>query len=471
MGPRKLANLNKLVDQARSFDRAGIFALADFIEQLSRSVADEPKEPFAPIHPEKSNVVRLMTIHLSKGLEFPIVAVPDLDGGTRGDTASFRFTPTLGPMVRVPGAAGEESDSGGLALYRLQQDEEDEAETRRLMYVATTRAADYLILSSGVKKLGEPTGSWTQLLSRHFDLLSGDCLGPLPAGYDTPQIRVTQTEPPLAHVPTNERTWHDLTKLVDQLAASSPQNPERILPLVEPVPVDAAARRQFSFSQLTGLLEPETQATEEDRPLHYLQVPGGDDPLQFGTLVHAVLGGIDFAALGQGKQLDIRALVTRHAARQGIYGTQALAEAADLIEPFLATACAAGMQQSQQSFVELEFLLAWPPGSVEDNPPYLHGYIDRLWQDPVGDWHVLDFKTNRVTVENVGSTARKYERQMFLYGLAVEQIFGQAPKSAVLHFLRGGLEQSFTWNAEKRARMIDEITQAMQQLRVPLVTT
>jgi len=134
----------------------------------------------------------------------------------------------------------------------------------------------------------------------------------------------------------------------------------------------------------------------------------------------------------------------------------------------LATACAAGMRQARQSFVELEFLLAWPPGNHEDNPPYLHGYIDRLWQDTAGDWHVLDFKTNRVTAENVGSTAAKYERQMFLYSLAVEQIFGQAPKSAVLHFLRGGLEQSFAWNADQRAQRIDEITQAISAAREPI---
>jgi ATP-dependent helicase/nuclease subunit A len=71
LGERKLANLRKLIQQARSFDRAGM-GMSDFIVQLSQFVARQPKEPLAATQPENMNVVRLMTIHQAKGLEFPV---------------------------------------------------------------------------------------------------------------------------------------------------------------------------------------------------------------------------------------------------------------------------------------------------------------------------------------------------------------------------------------------------------------
>ena len=79
LGERKLANLHKLIEQARDFDATGIFTFADFIVQLSQFVARQPDEPLAATQPESINAVRLMSIHQSKGLEFPVVFVVDLD--------------------------------------------------------------------------------------------------------------------------------------------------------------------------------------------------------------------------------------------------------------------------------------------------------------------------------------------------------------------------------------------------------
>ena len=89
LGERKLANLHKLVEQARSFDRAGIFTLSDFIAQLSEFVARQPDEALAATQPELNDVVKLMSIHQSKGLEFPVVIVPDI-GRPRRDCMGRR---------------------------------------------------------------------------------------------------------------------------------------------------------------------------------------------------------------------------------------------------------------------------------------------------------------------------------------------------------------------------------------------
>ena len=61
----------------------------------------------------------------------------------------------------------------GYDLFSLAEREEAETEIVRLLYVACTRAADYLVLSSGLDKPGEIKGPWMELLSRRFDIFTG----------------------------------------------------------------------------------------------------------------------------------------------------------------------------------------------------------------------------------------------------------------------------------------------------------
>src|SRR5262249_46942718 len=63
LGDRKLANLWKLIDLARGFDRSGLFGLAEFIRRLGDLVRTQPREEQAATQPENADVVRLMTIH------------------------------------------------------------------------------------------------------------------------------------------------------------------------------------------------------------------------------------------------------------------------------------------------------------------------------------------------------------------------------------------------------------------------
>ncbi len=76
LGRRKVANLRKLIDMAREFDRSGLGSsgrgtLSDFAQRLRDSISEETVEELAATHPETSNVVRLMTIHQAKGTRVP----------------------------------------------------------------------------------------------------------------------------------------------------------------------------------------------------------------------------------------------------------------------------------------------------------------------------------------------------------------------------------------------------------------
>ncbi len=449
LGERKLANLRKLIEQARAFDRSGFFSLADFIAQLSEFVVRQPDEPLAATHSENTNVVRLMTIHQSKGLEFPIVIVPDVDRAMQHRASAVQFDAELGPLVKLPEDAQGNSASGGYELWRFLEREEELAEMHRLLYVATTRAADFLILSSGVEELGAAKGPWMKLLARRFDLTTGNLIGPLPPHEPRPEIRVTTEEPAIRHggEPRNRRV--DLEKLLAETAqADVSQAPGEEPPgeqSIEPIPPDVSARRQYSFSRLAGTLGREHAPAEG--------FDAGDaaagDPRRLGTLTHEVLAAIDFADPG-----DWRSLVALHAERNADLGSADVDEATAMIERFLNSPRARDLAAAAESHGEVEFLLAWPVGRAGASNITLSGYLDRLYRDTGGRWHVLDFKTNPVSPSTVASQAAAYDMQMLVYGLATEQILGSAPADLALHFLRSGDEHAFAWDDAARQRVI-----------------
>jgi len=456
LGERKLANLRKLIDRARSLDESGIFSLADFITQLAEFVARQPDEPLAATHPESTDVVRLMTIHQAKGLEFPVAVVPDLDRRTRGLSAAVAFTPELGPAVK------SSSGTGGFELHAWREQEEEQAELVRLLYVATTRAADYLILSSGVRRLGSASGPWTELVGRRFDPLSGKLRVELPAGYKSPKVKVT-TERPVSPEPSTGAGRRDLNKLVDKAVQLAEQDAGRVPAYLGPVAADRAARRQYSFSRLSGALHPHLADDGAADPLEPGEAASGGprlDPLGLGTLVHAVLAEIDWH-----QAVDVAARVRRLAPQHLADDEGGLEEPIEMIGRFLDSPRAAQIAAASRVHRELEFLLAWPPGAVADAAAapgrYLQGFIDCLYEDGAGRWHVVDYKTNRVSSSTLEKVAAEYEMQMLVYALAVERILGEPPAELVLSFLRPGLEYEIPWGDAARRRAVELVNQRM----------
>jgi len=449
LGERKLANLHKLIDQARAMDRSGVFTLDDFIRQLSEFVVRQPQEPLAATCPESGDVVRLMTIHQSKGLEFPVVFLPDLGRRSRGSTATVGFTRELGPMVKKADAVT------GFDLYRLVEEAEDRAETVRLLYVATTRAADYLVLSAGVQELGAARGPWMELLERRFDLTTGE---PRDGAAEGVRAKVTTVEPPLAGTPAGGETPRQLKRIVEKARDAARKGAGRVPAHLAPVPPDAAAREQYSFSRLSGVLH------RHDAGLEAEPIDGGAaqppliDPLGLGTLVHAVLDELDFA-----RPEEIAELVGRHAQRHLGDVREELAEPVAMVERFAASPRAAELAAAAEVYRELEFLLPWPPGTGKPQEKYIQGFIDCLYRDAAGGWHLVDYKTNRVTPGTLSATAAGYEMQMLVYALAVERTLGVPPVELALCFLRTGDEHRFAWDAAARARTIEMVSRAIHK--------
>ena len=153
-GEQRWANYEKLLGIAREFERFGSTDLFDFLERLNLLIEEEESEGQATTQPT-AEAVEVMTVHAAKGLEFPVVILPNLDRRFRYDYEPFIDDRLgIGFSPANPEKSYEQSDPGATQMMRERAKNKTEAEERRLFYVATTRARDHLILSGTADKRG-----------------------------------------------------------------------------------------------------------------------------------------------------------------------------------------------------------------------------------------------------------------------------------------------------------------------------
>jgi ATP-dependent helicase/nuclease subunit A len=149
-GAQRVANVEKLFRLAEQFERSG-HLIRDFVHYVEEFEAIGGREGEGQMD-ESANVVRLMTIHQAKGLEFPIVIIPDLHREPNRREFAFILDRHKGMTVRVPDGRGR-SVRGALFNQLSQRNKwREDFESMRLLYVAATRAKDRLIFSAAVER-------------------------------------------------------------------------------------------------------------------------------------------------------------------------------------------------------------------------------------------------------------------------------------------------------------------------------
>jgi ATP-dependent helicase/nuclease subunit A len=366
-GDRKRANVRKLVREARTFDQPGGFTIAEFVARLRIRLREAQREEQAATTDEEGTSIRLMSIHQAKGLEFPVVVLPDLNRRRPVHHDPVAFHPRLGPLVRPSQDLAAESDDSdhaqslGWLTYQAIERRDDDDEALRLFYVATTRARDVLILSDGSGTTASPISAAMSLLAERFELPTGRCRAPLPEGWPSPRITVTW-ECPDPPAPGSEDGPLPLRKTRTPLVEIA-QRMTEVLTAPARVPRATASRPRFIDLDPGRGLSP--RSARLDR------------------LVRTILADPKSFQPGQ-----LIAIAERAARRQAPLAPPILvSEAVDRLRPWLEGPFGRELAAATTIERSLGWTVAWPPDSAD--PTIFQGRIDLLARERPGTWRLV----------------------------------------------------------------------------------
>jgi len=188
-------NLLKALELARQVEGAGIRSLRGFVRQLRQTIMAGVDEEPAPAHEDQAPAVQLLTMHKSKGLEFPVVILADL-AGKSSDSGPRLVLERASQQFQLRFAS---CTTAGFKAAREEQDLHDEAEEIRLLYVAATRARERLIIPWFAEK-----GERLDLLRRGFEPVAGELVEVI--SDELPAV-IAEVKSPAPSTPKDRLAW------------------------------------------------------------------------------------------------------------------------------------------------------------------------------------------------------------------------------------------------------------------------
>jgi ATP-dependent helicase/nuclease subunit A len=491
-GEQRLANIDKLLTLARAFESTGFVSLSDFLDRLRLQIEDELYEGEAPIEFESRNAVKIMTIHKAKGLEFPVVFVPDLH-------TQIRYAPSTSLLI---------DDDYGLGMKLSDPEQSFElcpttlhryiyqrltqkviAEEKRLFYVAMTRAKDHLVLSATVRDLSKMRkNSWLYWLNNRLHVT--------PMHLDQKHITFTRNNKTFSiriytspddfearpHAPAAQPAPYELlnSQLAQPILESDiPQHIraaiQRLSPLKQDPPIPSYAVTQLlAFSQcplnyyfkyvlgasndVVGAVRELPLLPQRVRPLALLR----------GTLVHHAFEALHLPAM-RNRSAYVRTLLASYPDLAESERSEFASLIHDALSRFEQSPLGRTILASPHYLHEAGFQL------LLNNTAIIRGKADLLFQNPRGSWELLDFKTDTIQPEDLERAAAHYSLQIELYALFLSRLYPHQPSyQAHLYFthIADACTKTFdhealkTLETELGAR-INELTRLHAALRTP----
>ncbi len=465
-GAERRENLVALSRQAERFESGGYRGLFAFVTHLRRLL--EAGEAPAASASAAACGVRIMSIHKSKGLEFPIVILADLDHAfSRQD---FDTPVLVHPEMGLgPRRVDLERKIQYPTLARRAVEEklrrENLAEEQRILYVAMTRPKEKLILVDAMyhgegrlQKLCAmascPVLPETAAAARNF----GDwILLPLLCRPEAAPLRALAGAEAAELCAGSDAPWqvfvHDGG---DFQSAAVPARPEAaveetgsfdpgLLEFTYPYGRETRLPAKITATQLKGRALDEEIAenaarTPYLRPLsqpRFRRESRGLTPAERGTATHLVLQYLDFG------DMDAAAQVSAMAERAQLTAEQAAAVDVPALERFLGSPLAEEIRKGKNVLREYPFTLLmdardYDPQAAAGEAMLLQGVVDCCFETDAG-LTVVDFKTDRVdTAEEVRARAEHYRPQLEAYSRALERVLEKPVARRALYFLRPG---------------------------------
>lgn len=432
MNKNSRANLDALIDAAAQFEAAGGGALFSFLEYVKKqNLSPRPSKLEAKTLSESMDVVRIMTIHKSKGLEAPVVIFTKCSSFRKNISKSWALSQHSGfSMNYINEEKGYFHNSPLSALIELHERYKDSGEMIRLLYVAMTRPRERLILSgyfpnqTSFNKISnfdsELSGSEAVFLANSFAKMTGEYAtnGQL---FDLTVLAredVAPPEPP--EVPEGEVFSEDAAESFGRLLGFDETAEASLIPAKVSVSALKAAPPDENIT------ETELSRGEEYRePLRapaFIEAEKELTAAELGTAYHTVMEHLDLSrpAAGQIDEMLERGIISEAEHRLIM---------ADRVQLLLDSPLGQRMRRAKKLFREAPFMMNLPAselGILPDGDPSggeavaVQGIIDCFFIED--DRIVLvDYKTDHYT--DPQNIVQKYEKQLNYYSKAINLKF------------------------------------------------
>ena len=474
-GEQRVANLMDLHERARQFDKFRRPTLARFLHFLT-NLEDQTDLGMPSVNTGEENAIRVLSIHKSKGLEFPVVVLPDLgkDFNLRDAGGTLVLDEDVGIALKVVDADREvQYPSLASTVASAGVRRRSLAEEMRVLYVAMTRPREHLILI-GTEKAGV-ADTWDAWRDRRGPTPAGEVLaGRSMLDWVGPAAEQTNGVRPGSYA-RHVHTAAEVDAMADDLLASvrrrdQPSVLQDGLPLSDP-PLPSPAVKQtvrrlrFEYDKTFRPLTREPAVTSVTAATKRGGLaPGGErpsragvvafdgvlrpprcvtpdrtlSPVDRGALTHAVLQRLDFT--GDVSPTGVRAQVARLAERRFVRGDDAAQADVDAVAWFAATELGRRLREADDLRREFEIVYPAPPLNAADGPELggddrvmVRGRIDALLVDYDG-LVLIDYKTDQVTKETLPARIDFYRPQLAAYRDHLRQITGRPVKETWLVF-------------------------------------
>ncbi|MGR3311588.1 MAG: UvrD-helicase domain-containing protein [Candidatus Brocadiales bacterium] len=478
-GKQKYANLRKITELTRSFEKRDLFEAEDFFRIVDDLKLMEIRESEAPTDIEEGDVVKLMTIHAAKGLEFPVVIVPDIGRVRTNRVEDFVFSVQDGISFIIKNSlTGVEETPLSYNQITSQMKTKELKESACLFYVAMTRSKEHLILSGSVGKI---KGEWLKHIMESLNIDTG--LSPDPEGVffgkNRNKIKFHSDGSIKGHGKSvfqrilYKNRNHILagqaikTSIGDKLMRTGTEALSKIHRIVKPTVKNDyiytvteiltynICPRQYYFKYYLGL--PEEIPLIPPLVKEDTDVLGGEDEdllrrdefgmpgHELGSIVHDVLKDYDFCKGWHG-QTSLPSNGVKGLSVPGSIAPNSLTLISNWIESFSASKIGERIRASQKIERELPFVFNYK-GSL------IRGRIDLVFGNGNNSYTILDYKSNNIGEKEIEAHVKHYELQMQLYANALESIYGHSPKEATLYFLVPGIAANVDVSEEAMSKM------------------
>jgi len=486
-GELRQANLRILYDRASQYERTnyrGLFRFLRFVERMQRARTDLAS---ARTLGENENVVRIMSIHKSKGLEFPVVFLADT-----GKKFNFLDAKQSFLVNKKFGLGAKAVDSELEYQYPTlpytaisrQLRLETKAEELRILYVALTRAKEKLILTGRAKNLARKLKTWRVSLYRRERLLPDyviagaesylDWLGmslirhrdggalrvcmdgaqefssPFPDDASRWQLQIISGDAPESA--GGSLAGGDFCELLQEMRPFEDVDlslAEKVRTVLE-FPYDDATLQEVPSKLSVTELKRRFAALEQEGASLFKYKPIRRRPLfmqekkpltgsEYGTLVHSAMQYMDYTAKLDAAEVE-RQLDTMVAQEKLRPEHRALLPAAKIARYFAGT-LGQRMKKAGRVWREMPFsaLFAaqefYPQVASAEEVIFVQGTVDVLFAEKDG-LVLVDYKTDRS--EDEAELVEKYRLQLQVYAAAVARIFKMRVKEKYLYLFERG---------------------------------